>query len=216
MLFCLQWCNFVCVCVSVHARVCPTLILVMSFAVVSLVADESAIHLYLPPPLILFLWIRTPKCQWLNWFVSQAAAVSIRDVLCAALHEKKPNTHVDIKAYNKKWLSVNLCKYKNTHTPTKYTLIVSAVGWVCSCCGRRGVCRRLLIHSIPMLSWAQSLFINAHSQLFCYLYFIRIHSGKPTHIFLLVFWPWCWMHWISRPSSAFSGPIGAVVVLTVC
>lgn len=50
MLVYLKWCNFVCVCV----RVGPTLISVMSFAVVSLIADESAIHLHLPPPLILF------------------------------------------------------------------------------------------------------------------------------------------------------------------
>ena len=48
-----------CVCARMRVRACvcvsSALISVMSFAVVSLGADESAVHLPLPPGLILFV-----------------------------------------------------------------------------------------------------------------------------------------------------------------
>lgn len=227
--FCPKSCRSVSVCVS------SALILVMSSAVVSLLADESAIHLLLL--LLLFVRFRTPKFQQLNWFCPSAgsfqqerfhldctAATHTHTLAYTLLSLKKANAHSRVRQRHKTrgdWLKIYMVTHTHTHTTFFF---IAAVGYDCSSCGRRGGTLTLTYthintqYPLAYIGTISLLFI-AHSYS-CIIYILCTHSQRQTHtssfFTCLMMLNVAASSRISSLSSVRPGSVGAVIILTVC
>lgn len=174
-------CVRACVCVS------SALISVMSFAVVSLAADESAVHLPLPPGLILFVWSgnQMPATELICPSAGRLKKLRF-DLACTA----QPHTHSSPHCV---WVYICGClvhedikqetidrKYIKTRTHSHTLSFTAAVGYDCGCCERQG---GILTHTVfPCLDRHNlSLLLLTHAVLL-FIFYACTHTHANTHI----------------------------------